>query len=141
MWRVVALCCMALPAAAESLVAARTIRARDVVTFEDVALVSAALPGALREARDAVGLEARVTIYAGRPVRPADLGPPALVERNQTVTLAYRAGGLSIIAEGRALTRAGAGEAVRVMNLASKTIVTGRLAEDGTVLVGPQEFP
>ena len=50
-----------------------------------------------------------MAIYAGRPVRPGDLGPPALVERNQLVPLVYQPGGLAISTEGRALGRGGGG--------------------------------
>lgn len=128
---------LAGPAGADSLVATRTIRAQTVVTFADVAVVQAALPGALLAADEAVGLEARVTIYSGRPVRAQDLGAPAIIERNQIVVLSYSAGGLTIRAEGRALARAGAGDSLRVMNLSSKGVVTGRVAPDGRVLVGP----
>jgi flagella basal body P-ring formation protein FlgA len=66
-------------------------------------------------------------------VRAADLGPPALVDRNQIVALDFRAGGLSIRAEGRALARGGAGDVIRVMNLASRTTVSGRIRPDGVV--------
>ena len=57
------------PAAAESLVAARTLPAQTVIAPGDVMLVDAAIPDALTEAQSAVGLETRVAIYAGRPVR------------------------------------------------------------------------
>ncbi len=99
-------------------------------------LVDADIPGALTSAKAAIGQETRVAIYAGRPVKADDIGQPALVERNETVTLVYRAGGLLIMAEGRALARAGAGEMVRAMNLSSKTTVEGLVAPDGTIIVG-----
>ena len=133
-----------LPALAEgavSLVATRLIRAQTVLSAADMTQVAADIPGALADAAAAVGLEARVTIYPGRPLRVGDLGPPALVDRNAVVPLAYRIGGLTILAEGRALDRAGAGDALRVMNLASRTTVTGRLGADGVVEVGPRTLP
>lgn len=123
-----------------SLVATRMIRAQSVLSAEDVTRVEADIPGALTDAADAVGQEARVTLYPGRPVRPGDLGPPALVDRNATVALAYRSGGLVIMAEGRALERAAVGDRLRVMNLASRSTVVGRLGPDGIVELGP-EFP
>lgn len=123
--------------AAVSLVATRMIRAQTVLSAEDVTAVEAAIPGALTDVSDAVGLEARVTLYPGRPVRHGDLGPPALIDRNATVPLAYRAGGLTIMAEGRALERAGVGDRLRVMNLASRSTVVGRLGADGIVEFGP----
>lgn len=71
----------------------------------------------------------------GRPLRPGDIGPPAIIERNDLVTLIFRQGGLTIAAEGRSLGRGSVGEAVRVMNLSSRTTVTGRVKQDGSVEV------
>lgn len=132
-----------LGAAAEAgtLVAARTIPSQTVIGPEDVAVGTAAVPGALADPAAAIGREARVILHAGRPIRAADLGPPALVERNGLVTLAYRRGGLAILAEGRALGRAGLGEAVRVMNLASRATVSGVVAGPGLVAVAAAPFP
>ncbi|RMF39639.1 MAG: flagella basal body P-ring formation protein FlgA [Alphaproteobacteria bacterium] len=131
---------LALPAAAAAaeatLVAARALRAHSVIAPADVRLVPGATPGALDDPAAAIGLETRMAIYPGRPIRADQLGPPALIERNATVTLRYRRGGLLITAEGRALTRAGAGDRVRVMNLDSRAIVTGILGPDGVVEVG-----
>ncbi len=124
-------------AQAESLIATRTIRAQSVLDQADITLVAAEIPGALSVSADAIGQEARITLYAGRAVRAEDLGPPATVERNQIVPLSYSAGGLSITTEGRALLRGGTGDTIRVMNLASRTTVYGRIADDGRVLVGP----
>lgn len=136
MWRAIGLCLLPTVAPAESLVAARTIAPQAVITAEDLMLVEAEIPGALSSMDPAIGLEARVAIYPGRPVRAGDIGPPALVERNGTVRLVYRSGGLTILAEGRALQRAAVGEEVRALNLSSKTSVIGVVAPDGTVLVG-----
>jgi flagella basal body P-ring formation protein FlgA len=121
---------------AETLVAARTIRALSVIMPGDVTLVEGEVPGALRHPDEAVGLEARAMLYAGRPIRPSDLGPPALVERNALVVLIYRSGALTITAEGRALGRGGAGDRIRVLNLSSRSAVTGTVEPDGRVSVG-----
>ncbi|WP_112311270.1 flagellar basal body P-ring formation chaperone FlgA [Pseudogemmobacter bohemicus] len=123
-------------AAAESLVAARNLPAQTVIAPADLMQVEANISGALTLPAEAVGQETRVAIYAGRPVRASDIGPPALIERNAIVALEYRSGGLVIRAEGRALARGGAGETIRVMNLESKTTVSGRIGADGLILVG-----
>ena len=123
--------------AAESVVAARVIRARTVIAPEDLLLVDRDLPGALTQPQAAEGMEARKTIYAGRPVRPEDLVPPATIERNQTVVLAYTTGGLTIETEGRALGRAGVGDTLRVMNAGSRAVLNGIVAPDGTVRILP----
>ncbi len=128
---------IAPPATAETVLAARTIRAQAILAPGDVTLAAHEVPGTYVAIDEAVGLEARVVLYAGRPIRIEDLGPPAIVERNQIVTLIYRTGGLAIAAEGRALARAGIGDRLRVMNLASRQTVTGHVRTDGTVSVGP----
>ena len=126
-----------LPAMADSLIALRTIHAQDVVALADMNAVAADIPGAISDASLVVGQEARITVYAGRPIRAADFGPPALIDRNQIVPLIYVAGGLQITTEGRALGRGGTGDVIRVMNLASRSTVSGIVTETGAVRVGP----
>jgi flagella basal body P-ring formation protein FlgA len=112
-------------AAAGTVVASRPIRVREIIGPDDVRLNPGATPGGLSDVDLVIGQEARVGIFAGWPIRPGDIGPPALVDRNQLVTLVFRRGGLNITADGRALGRAAAGELVRVMNMSSRATVTG----------------
>jgi flagella basal body P-ring formation protein FlgA len=125
-----------IAAQADSLVATRTLRAETILAPADMTLVAAMIPGALDDPALALGQEARVTLYAGRPIRAADIGPPAIVDRNQIVPLVYAGGGLSILTEGRALGRGGIGDVIRVMNLASRSTVSGRIGAGGEVRVG-----
>ncbi len=136
MWRLIVLF---FPTAvmADSVVATRTIRAQAIVVADDVTVVAADIPGALRDPATGIGLEAQIAIYPGRPLHAADLGPPAIVDRNQIVLLAYQSGLLAIMTEGRALSRGGVGDVIRVMNLASRTTVSGQIMPDGSVHVGP----
>lgn len=121
--------------AADTVVAKRTVRAMAIVTPDDVGLVPGDVAGAFDDLALVVGQEARVVLYAGRPVLRGDLGPPALVDRNQIVRLIFRAGPVSIMAEGRALDRGGMGDRLRVMNLDSRNTVTGLIGPDGSVHV------
>lgn len=139
MWRGILLVLFATPLLAESVVATRTLRPNTLIGPEDLTVVDAVLPGAVTDPHLALGLETRVAIYAGRPVLQANLGAPTLVQRNQVVNLVYLAGSLAIFAEGRALARGSAGEMVRVINLASRTTVSGRVGPDGAVYVGWDE--
>lgn len=125
-----------LAATEGTVVATRIIRSKSVLGPSDVTVINGATPGAYAQVEDVVGLEARVSLYVGRPLRLGDLGPPALLERNQLITMSFARGGLSIVAEGRALGRAGLGERVRVLNLGSKAVVTGRVVGPGEVTVG-----
>jgi flagella basal body P-ring formation protein FlgA len=131
---------LAAPASAEeTVVAAGTIRGASLILPSDVATVEGATPGALSDMGDAVGMEARVNLYPGRPIRPGDLRPPAIVERNEIVSLRYNHGGLLIMTEGRALDRAAEGEALRVINLSSRQTVTAVASAPGLVIVGPSQ--
>ena len=134
---VLILLALATPAAAETVIAAGTIRGATLIGPADVALIDGDTPGALSEMADAVGMEAAINLYAGRPIRPGDLRPPAIVERNEIVSLRYNHGGLLVMTEGRALDRAAAGEALRVINLGSRQTVTAIATSPGLVTVGP----
>lgn len=127
----------AAPAAADTVIAARTIRAQTLLSAADVTLAKGDTVGAFGVLDEVVGQEARVALYAGRPIGLNDVGPPAVIDRNQIVRLIYRSGGLTMAAEGRALGRAGIGDRLKVMNLASHQTVTGLARADGTVTVNP----
>jgi flagella basal body P-ring formation protein FlgA len=129
----VAILSAAGPVAAESLVAARTIRAQAIITPDDLGLSDQVVPGAVTDPALAIGREARTVIYPGRPILQADLGEPAVVSRNQIVVLRYARGALSIEVEGRTLSRGAVGDTVRVMNLASRNTVSGVVLPDGSV--------
>lgn len=122
--------------ATETLVAAYNIRSQSALSPTDVRIIQDTIPGALSTLDALEGQEARINIYAGRPIRPGDLQPAALIERNQIIMLHYSQGGLQIVTEGRALDRAGIGQGVRVMNLSSRTIVSGVVTPTGRVMVG-----
>ena len=108
-----------------AVIALRSLPAATVIAEGDVILGKKPARGALTSVDDAIGLETRVTIYAGRPIIAGDLRPPAIVERNQIVTLTFSQGRLLIRTDGRALDRGAEGDVVRVMNLSSRTIVSG----------------
>jgi flagella basal body P-ring formation protein FlgA len=122
---------------AQSVQPVRAIRSHTVLGAGDLELADAAVPGAVTSIEAAVGQEAKVALYPGRPILQGQLGAPALVERNQVVRMSYMRGPLRIVTEGRTLDRAAVGEPVRVMNLASRQTVSGTVAEDGSIEVGP----
>ena len=139
----ICLAAMALPLAAwaDTVIAVRTIRSRTILTAADLALQKNDLTGAFSSIAQVVGLETRVVLYQGRPISASDVGPAAIIERNQIVLLLYVRGTVSISAEARSLGRAGVGDRLRVMNLASRKTVIGVVDAGGNVVVGGQYFP
>lgn len=130
---------LATAAHADAIVTTRVIKAGTILQLQDLTIVEADIPGAVTDPQFVAGQEARLTLYPGRPIRADQLGPPAVVERNQIVGLAFIAGGLAITTEGRALARGGVGDVIRVLNLSSRNTVQGLVMPDGSVRVGPPQ--
>lgn len=122
-------------ASADTVVATGTIRANTIISPEDVSLDAAEVPNTYSSLADVIGQEAKTTVYTGRPVYFEDVGPPALVTRNQIVLIEYQSAGLRIVTEARALQRGAAGDRIRIMNLDSKATLFGRIQENGTIRV------
>lgn len=123
-------------ASAESLVAIRPLAPQTVLSEADLTSVEAVIPGAVTRLQDAVGLQVKRPIPAGRPILDRDIGPAVIVGRNEMVRLRYIDGALEIASEGRALDKGGAGEVIRVMNVGSRSVIQGRVLADGSVAIG-----
>ena len=130
---ILALALAPLAAAADVVVASRTLRSQTILQPGDLTLADGTVAGALSDLDAALGMEARVVLYAGRPIRPEDIGPAALIDRNQTITILFRRGSLNITVEGRSLGRGTVGDRIKVMNLASHTTLSGTIGADGLV--------
>ena len=123
-------------ASAETVFAAYTIRSHAILSSKDVVVGTGDTPGSFSDLTEVLGMETRNVIYKGRPVLLSDVGPAAVIERNQIITLTFASGPLSISAEARSLGRAGVGELVQVMNLDSRKTITGIVNASGNVVVG-----
>ncbi len=128
---------LAQSAIADVVVPTRTIRPESILSLDDIKLVDGERPNAFDRLEDVVGQESRVALYVGRPILFSSIGPPALVDRNQIVSLRFEQFGLVITTEGRSLERGGVGDRVRIMNLASRATLFGYVQGDGTVIVKP----
>lgn len=126
---------LASPALADMVAPTRTIRSDAIIGANDLGLIPGSNPMAFTDVRDVLGQEARKTLYAGRPILLDDIGPPAIVTRNQIVSVQFISGGLRIMTEGRSLERGGIGDRVRIMNLSSRATLFGHVQADGTVKV------
>lgn len=122
-------------AIADVVVPTRTIRANAIIMPDEVGLRPINSAEGFQRVEDVIGQEARVTLYAGRPIPFDGVGPPALVTRNQIVSIQFVAAGLVISTEGRSLERGGVGDNIRIMNLDSRTTLFGQIQENGSVRV------
>lgn len=134
-WILLLAVCLGTEVLAESVVPTRTIRANAIIAEFDVTTKSAHVKNGFDRALDVIGQEAKTTLYAGRPILFDDVGPPALVTRNQIVLLRFETAGLVITTEGRSLERGGIGDRVRIMNMDSRATLFGQIRADGSVHV------
>ena len=83
----------------------------------------------------AVGMQMRHGMRAGRPLRVADLVRPDLVQRDQTVTIIYQTAGIYLTTRGTALESGTEGDVVSVVNAQSKRTITGVVTGRGQVTI------
>jgi flagellar basal body P-ring formation protein FlgA len=83
----------------------------------------------------AAGLAARHELRPGQPLHTIDLVRPAIVQRNDSVTIVYEAPGLTLTLRGRAQDAGALGDTVSVLNEQSKRIVQGVVSAPDRVTV------
>jgi flagella basal body P-ring formation protein FlgA len=122
----------------EAAVLARNVERGEVLKASDVVIErrTKAEIGTDLAARDrTVGMQARRQLRAGQPIKNADIAKPDLVTRDQSVTLTYQTAGLYLTVRGKALEGGTEGDAVSVMNLQSKRVITGTVTGRGQVSI------
>jgi flagellar basal body P-ring formation protein FlgA len=90
----------------------------------------------------AAGQAARHQLHAGQPLRDEDLMKPALVSRNDNVTIIYEAPGLTLTLRGQAQDGGALGDTISVQNIQSKRMLQGVITGPGrvTVTASPSRF-
>ena len=90
---------------------------------------------AITDARAAAGQAARHQLRPGQPLHETDLMKPAVVQRNDTVTLIYEAPGVMLTLRGQAQDAGAIGDTISVLNMQSKRVVQGVVTGPGRVTV------
>ncbi len=91
--------------------------------------------GAISKMAEVIGLAARQELRPGQPLRGADLTKPAVVQRNDTVTIVYQAPGLVLTLRGVAQEAGAIGDSIGVLNADSKRVVQAQVTAPGRVSV------
>ncbi len=85
-----------------------------------------------------VGQAARRPLRAGTAVSLADLSAPKVIKKDEMVQVAYAAGGIKLVLQGKALTGAAVGEVVDILNPVSKKTIQAVATGPGEAVVGPE---
>jgi flagella basal body P-ring formation protein FlgA len=119
---------------------ARNINAGEIVQASDLKWSDEAVAGANAPGNpDAIiGQAARRPLREGAAVQSADLAQPMVVHRDETISVAYEAGGITLVLQAKALKDAAVGESVQVLNPQSKKIIEAVAAGPGKAVVGPR---
>ena len=126
-------------AQAEVLVYARSLRAGEVISAEDLTwapVVGRAPLDAPSDADALIGLAAKKPLRAGSPAAVRDLATARVINKDESVTVQFRTGGVALTLQGKALTGAAAGETLRVLNPQSKMIIDAVAVGPGVAVVG-----
>jgi flagellar basal body P-ring formation protein FlgA len=91
--------------------------------------------GAISKIAEVIGLAARQELRPGQPLHSADLTKPAVVQRNDTVTIVFQAPGLVLTLRGVAQEGGAIGDSIGVLNADSKRVVQAQVTAPGRVSV------
>jgi flagella basal body P-ring formation protein FlgA len=120
-------------------VAAMGLSRRHIIEPEDVKVVRMRLNGingaVASDPEEVVGLRTRVPVAMGQALELSRLERAPLIRRGDVVRMIYKAGRLRVTAKGRAEQTGFKGGNIKLVNLASKREVYGKVLDSGTVLV------
>lgn len=118
----------------------RNINAGDIVQASDLRWSDEAVagPNTASDADAVIGQAARRPLREGMAVQNSDLAAPMVVHRDEMISVAFDAGGISLVLQGKALKDAAVGDSVQVLNPQSKKIIEAVAAGPGKAVVGPR---
>jgi flagellar basal body P-ring formation protein FlgA len=126
----------------EALTYAHSLNTGDMVAAQDLTFAKVASLQVPSDAPDdaarVIGKVARRPLRAGATVSAQDVAVAQVIKRDDVIEIAYRDGGVNLVLQGRAMTAAGAGEPVTVMNPTSKKTFQAIAIGPDEAVVGPE---
>jgi len=123
----------------ETVVPTHEIAAGQVIQASDLAVErrpkASFTSATLTNAADAQGLSAKHALRAGQLIRQTDVAKPALVGRNDTVTIVFEVPGILLTVVGKAAEPGGLGDVISVVNVQSKRTIQATVIGPGRVSV------
>lgn len=84
-----------------------------------------------------VGMAAKRSLRAGKPIRTHDIHPPILVQKGDRVTVVFQTDRMVLTTLGRAMENGAAGETIRIQNTQSHTMIDAEVISSNRVAVRP----
>lgn len=119
---------------------ARNIGAGEVIQASDLIWSKEAVaPGdAPRDSDAVIGMAARRPLREGAAVAQHDVAAAQVIKRDDIISVAYEADGISLTLQAKAMQPAAIGEVFNVMNPSSKKIIQAVAVGPGEAVVGPR---
>ncbi|HUO11623.1 MAG TPA: flagellar basal body P-ring formation chaperone FlgA [Caulobacteraceae bacterium] len=124
----------------EILTYARSLNTGEIVQASDIVWAKAAdtPAGAPSDVDAVIGMAARHPLREGDAVLARDVTPPLVVKVGDTVFVTYADEGVTLTLQGKAMSSAAVGEAVNVLNTASKKLIEAVASGPDQAVVGPE---
>jgi len=122
----------------EATVLARAFNRGEVIKASDVALErrpKAETAGEFIGTEAAIGFAVKRSLRAGVVLRPSDLMKAEVIQRNESVTIAYEVPGVFLTVRGKALEAGAVGDVVGVLNIQSNRTVQATVTGPGRVRI------
>jgi flagella basal body P-ring formation protein FlgA len=119
---------------------ARDIAAGEVLAASDVVWgkAAAAASDAAHDPDALIGMTARRPLRAGAAALTRDVATPIVVKTGDVITVSFKADGISLSLQGKALGAGGVGETLNVENTTSKKTIQAVVTGPGQAAVGPE---
>lgn len=122
-----------VPVLSDRIMRGAIIAAADI---EWKSLPEARLPrAAITDVEMIVGMAAKRSLQAGKPITASDVRRPLLVNRGETVTMVLYTPSMQLTAKGRALQQGSRGDTIRISNLQTSTVVDAIVTGPGRARV------
>jgi len=122
-----------VPVLADRKMGGDIIRKADLVWVE--VAQSRLARNAITDASHLIGMAAKRSISAGKPVSVNDVRRPKVVSKGQSVTLVLTTPIMRLTTKGKALEEGGTGDTIRISNSQTSTVVEGIITGPGQVRV------
>ena len=123
----------------EVIALAQPLRRGDILRQEDVDVIrlprSKVPAGAIADAGEIVGKEARGNLRAAAPLSRKDFQQPILVRKGEKITVTFEMPGMKLSSRAQAMDDGAKGDVIDVMNLTSRRIVPATITSRGHVRV------
>ena len=117
----------------------KTLTTGDIITKDDLDSISVktdSIPNnAITDDKELIGMQVKRTLRQNSIVRKNSISAPMIIKKKDIITVSLETPQIQLTVQGQAMDDGSIGDAIRVMNLSSKKIITAIVTGDKTAKV------